>query len=156
MQVADFKTYSISVLKKHGARMTKARLAVIECLEQAQEPLTAREILDHVERNRSAANIDPVTAYRILERFEEYGLVHQIAPSGRYLPCTHLRCAQNYHVLLHCSHCQKVQEEHIPTEVISSFFWYLKNTLAFKAERHVFQMDGVCRQCQMKSERAQK
>ena len=147
MQTIDFKSFSLSVLKKYGARMTKARKAVIECLEGAREPLSAREILDDVSKQHPTLKVDPVTIYRILERFEEYSLVHQVAPSGRYLPCTHLRCGQSYHVLLRCSQCQKVQEEHIPSQVISPFFWYLEQNLGFDADTHVFQLDGRCRHC---------
>lgn len=146
-QPHSFEEFSIGVLRQNGARLTKARLAVIRTLEQTDTPLSARDILENVREQEPDTKLDPVTAYRILDRFTSYGLVHQVAPSGHYLPCTHLRCQQQPHVLLHCCECGDVREEPIPTDLISSFFWYLRHELRFAAQKHVFQMDGLCRDC---------
>jgi Fe2+ or Zn2+ uptake regulation protein len=147
VQTKNFQSIATKVLKRAGARLTKPRLAVIECLEQNSAPLTTKEIIEAIQQDHQQVDIDPVTAYRILDRFCELGLVHQIAPSGRYLACTHLRCQEHYHVLLRCVTCHQVEERHVPQEVISPFFWYLSKNLQFQVQEHVFQLDGYCAGC---------
>jgi Fe2+ or Zn2+ uptake regulation protein len=148
-----FKQFAIKTLRERGSRVTKPRLAVIECFDRSDEPLNAKEVMSWLQRHPDAGglDIDNVTAYRILEKFHEFSLLHQIAPTGRYIACTHFKCLETHHVLLHCQKCQQVNEEHVPSELLASFFWYLENTLNFYPKKHVFQLDGLCQKCRNKS-----
>lgn len=146
-QNISFKQIALLTLKKAGSRITKPRMAVIDCLDQSTEPLTAKEITESIQADSRQSELDPVTTYRILDRFTELGLVHQIAPSGRYLPCTHLRCQEKYHVLLRCLSCHKVDEQHVPGRILSPFFEFLENQLHFHSAQQVFQLDGYCMAC---------
>lgn len=144
----SFKFLALKTLKRSGARVTKARRAVIDCFEQRIEPMSAKDVISEVDKlagNKS--DVDPVTIYRILERFQALGLLHQIAPSGEYVACTHLRCQESRHVLLRCEVCGSVSEEHVPGDLLASFFWYLNESLNFDAKKHVFQVDGMCKSC---------
>ncbi|MFW7380918.1 MAG: Fur family transcriptional regulator [Oligoflexus sp.] len=143
----SFKQIAVKTLKNSGARITKPRMAVIDCLDQSHEPLTAKEITESIQSDANQVDMDPVTTYRILDRFRELGLIHQINPSGRYMTCTHLKCQEEYHVLLRCRNCQKVQEQHVPKHVMAPFFAYLSHQLQFHAGQDVFQLDGYCSSC---------
>jgi Fur family zinc uptake transcriptional regulator len=148
----SFKQLALNSLKKSGARLTKARKAVIECFDENLEPMAVKDVIAAVNRlaehkGGKSIEIDPVTIYRILERFQSLGLIHQISPSGQYVPCTHLRCQESHHVLLRCQNCGSVTEEHVPRELLASFFWYLSQNLKFDAKKHAFQLDGSCRDC---------
>lgn len=147
-QNISFRQFAVHALKNAGARITKPRMAVINCLDQSKEPLTAKEITESIQADSEQIDMDPVTTYRILDRFRELGLIHQINPSGRYLPCTHLKCHEEYHVLLRCIACQKVGEQHVPRPVMAPFIHYLENQLHFQPAQDVFQLDGYCQICQ--------
>lgn len=143
----SFKELAILALKSAGARITKPRMAVIDCLEQTTEPLTAKEITDSILSNRQQIDMDPVTTYRILDRLRELGVVHQVARTGRYLPCTHVRCEEEYHLLLRCLDCHRVDEQHVPQKLLRPFFEYLQSTLQFQSEQDILQLDGHCESC---------
>jgi Fe2+ or Zn2+ uptake regulation protein len=145
-----FQEYAVKTLRKAGARLTKPRLAVIECFERSDEPMNAKEVILWLTEHAESVEIDTVTTYRILEKFHEVGLLHQVAPSGKYIACTHFKCQETHHVLLRCQACQQVSEEHVPSELLASFFWFLEHKLNFVPKKHVFQLDGVCQGCRKK------
>ena len=137
----------MKTLRDSGNKVTRQRRILLECLNQATEPLSARDIMRHTESDDHMESIDQVTVYRILETFRDIGLVHQVFPSGGYLLCDHLGCSHGVHVMLHCSMCHKHVEVEIPKEIFAPIEWYLKKQQKFNPEKHLFQMDGTCAQC---------
>lgn len=147
-----FKDLCLKTLKESGARLTKPRQALIECLAVAKEPLSPKEILRRTESMLEASeSIDTVTVYRILDRFYELGLVHQVAPTGDYIACTHLACAASPHIMTFCTSCQTAKEIHVPEAVMAPMLWYLKSQNGFEAKEHLFQLDGLCALCRTKA-----
>ncbi|MEZ4754183.1 MAG: Fur family transcriptional regulator [Bdellovibrionota bacterium] len=135
------------VLKQHAARLTQPRLAVATCLNQSDKPLSPREVLEGISANKNLPEVDKVTVYRILEAFLDYGLVHQVGPSGEYVPCTHVSCAKGFHVLTRCTECGATNESHLPEELADSFKNFLEKSLKFSPTEHVMQIDGCCKKC---------
>lgn len=135
------------ILKQNGARLTQPRLAVASCLLDADKPLSPRELLERIATNKKLPEVDKVTIYRILEAFLEYGLVHQVGPSGEYVPCTHVSCPKGFHVLTHCLKCGTTNESHLPEKIATNLKSYLKDTVNFFATEHVVQIDGHCEKC---------
>lgn len=62
-----------------GARVTPARLAVLNLLEHAERALSHRE----VEEALTGAGFDRVTLYRVLDWLVENGLAHRVTDAER-------------------------------------------------------------------------
>ncbi len=145
---SSFKDLCLKTLKESGARLTKPRLALIDCLAAARVPLSPKEILQRTELSLDAQeSIDTVTVYRILDRFCELGLVHQVAPNGDYIACTHLACSASPHIMTFCTSCQTASEIHVPEAVLAPMLWFLKDKNGFEPKEHLFQLDGTCTRC---------
>ena len=142
----EFQELAFDAMKEANLRITKPRLAVIECLAQSEVPLSPKSIYDSVLKN-GGLKIDQVSVYRILEAFAQLNLIHQVFPSGDYLPCT-TRCEHNpNHIILNCTKCGKVTEIHLDWNYINKIFENVKNKFDFEPEKQMFQIDGKCTQC---------
>jgi len=139
---------SVDILRSSGARVTKTRLAVLRILSETKKPQNARELFELVSKSKNVGKIDQVTVYRILETFEEFGLIHRVFPSGGYLPCFHQHCGDSLHILIRCSSCENISELDVPEETISPMLWYLKGEHGFSPDSHLFQVNGTCSSCQ--------
>ncbi|MCX6129847.1 MAG: Fur family transcriptional regulator [Proteobacteria bacterium] len=147
----SFKNTCIKTLRESGARLTKPRLALIDCLAESRLPLSPKEIYQKTTQQLEDETIDAVTVYRILDRFAELGLVHKVAPDGDYIACTHLACEASPHIMTHCTLCHTASEIHVPEEVMAPVLWFLRNQNHFEPKKHLFQMDGICARCLLKS-----
>ncbi|APJ04015.1 Fur family transcriptional regulator [Silvanigrella aquatica] len=142
-----FKDAAFDALKAAHCRITRPRLAVIECLAQATVPLSPKNIYEYVLQNNDD-KIDQVSVYRILETFIQLNLIHQVFPSGDYLPCT-TSCEKNSnHIILNCIHCGKVTEIDIDGNDILKIYEYIKNKIYFLPAKNRIQIDGMCHSCQ--------
>ena len=149
-RASSFQEMCVKTLKESGARLTKPRLALIDCLANANSALSPKEIFQRTEAalaKDSSDSIDTVTVYRILDRFAELGLVHRVSPHGDYIACTHLACESSPHIMTRCIQCQSAAEMHIPEAVIAPLLWYMRTQKGFEPKEHLFQLDGLCQDC---------
>lgn len=150
-KVDSFQEMCVKTLKESGARLTKPRLALIDCLANAKVALSPKEIFQRTESLlEKSESIDTVTVYRILDRFAELGLVHRVSPNGDYIACTHLSCATSPHIMTRCIHCQAAAEMHIPEDIIAPLLWFMRTQKKFEPKEHLFQLDGVCEICRIR------
>jgi Fe2+ or Zn2+ uptake regulation protein len=150
MRAASFQDMCVKTLKESGARLTRPRIALIDCLANAESALSPKEIFQRTESllaREKAESIDTVTVYRILDRFAELGLVHRVAPHGDYIACSHLSCDSSPHIMTRCTSCQAAAEVHIPEDVIAPLLWYMRTQKRFEPKEHLFQLDGLCEAC---------
>jgi len=141
-----FKELAFEAMKENNLRITKSRLAVIQCLENAVVPLSPKSIYESLLQDYHI-KIDQVSVYRILEAFLHLKLIHQVFPSGDYLSC-HTRCEMNpNHIILNCIKCNKVTEVHLDVQTISNILASVKERFSFEPINHMFQIDGTCKQC---------
>ena len=146
----SFKEQALDLLKKAGSRITKPRLAVIDCFEASQEPMTAKDIVEIIEAREKSKDVDLVTTYRVLERLKELGLIHQIANSGRFVACASEDLdSTEIHVLLRCKICSKVDEQCLPAHFLGRFFDKLEESFGFVTEQEVFEIEGTCKLCRV-------
>ena len=144
----SFQEMCVKTLKESGARLTKPRLALIDCLANAKSALSPKEIFQRTELLlEKAESIDTVTVYRILDRFCELGLVHRVAPHGDYIACSHLACESAPHIMTRCIQCQAAAEMHIPEDIIAPLLWFMRTQKKFEPKEHLFQLDGLCELC---------
>ncbi|RZA12859.1 MAG: transcriptional repressor [Proteobacteria bacterium] len=149
-RAASFQEMCVKTLKESGARLTKPRLALIDCLSHATVAMSPKEIFQRTEAlltKDKSESIDTVTVYRILDRFAELGLVHRVAPNGDYIACTHLACATSPHIMTRCVQCQAAREMHIPEDIIAPLLWFMRTQKKFEPKEHLFQLDGICENC---------
>ena len=136
-------------MKADGARLTKTRKAVLDCLAHTNTPLTPHEIMEQINTNNSKATskIDLVSVYRILKYLSDLSLVHQVGAEGGYFPCAHTTCKKEVHAILNCSNCNDTQELHIPDTMSSEIISFLKKTKNFTTNNHGFEIKGTCKKC---------
>ena len=112
-------------IREKGLKATPSRLSVIKVLGSDNQAYA------HSELEVLFSDMDRVTLYRVLNDFEEVGLVHKIVdPSGvtRFALCKH-NCPDVLHVDEHvhfsCQKCQKVfclDQVHAPQIVMPEGF----------------------------------
>ena len=144
---AGYVTKCQATMRRAGAKITKSRLAVIECLSASTDALTPRQILGAIAEDSSTPDIDQVSVYRVLELLVRLGLVHQIHPSGGYVPCSHIDCPEEMHILSHCVGCDQTEEVDVPKEIFAPVQWFLSTRLNFTPKEHHLQIDGLCIHC---------
>lgn len=125
-----------------GLKPTKARLAVLNIIAEANSALSHPEIL---ERLSGQKEIDRVTIYRVLDWLTEHALIHKIAGAGdkrawkfqlsqpRFAsvmspqpPLGMLAHSDHHHAHLHCQVCGKVTcvhelEPHFSPNVLAQY-----------------------------------
>lgn len=125
-----------------GLKPTKARLAVLNIIAEANSALSHPEIL---ERLSDQKDFDRVTIYRVLDWLTEHHLIHKIAGSGdkrawkfqlsqpRFIEAStpkysngFLSNSGHHHAHLHCQHCGKVTcvhelEPHFSAQILAQY-----------------------------------
>jgi Fe2+ or Zn2+ uptake regulation protein len=144
----SFQKIANETLKSVNFKITKPRLAVISCLENAEKPLSPKNIFEQI-THKNVTKIDQVSVYRVLQSLTELGLVHQIYPSGDYVSC-HTSCEKNpSHVLLNCLKCNKTLEMQLDFNFIESIYEKIKIRAKFNPTGHMMQINGICNECQI-------
>jgi Fur family transcriptional regulator, ferric uptake regulator len=151
--IEAYRKRCIAALKDAGMRVTAPRIAVIDCIASSAVPLSAPaifELLKNSSQNVGSSVPDKVSVYRVLEALHDLQLAHKVLPSGEFIACLHLDCAQAYHVVTNCMQCEAVQERDLPLEVVADLIRFLAEQYSFRANSHLLQIDGVCRDCSSK------
>ncbi len=128
------------IITSNGYRLTAAREATFKLLVSPQ-PQSIREILVKAKRT----GVDRVSVYRNVELFEKLGVVHRIYIGWKYkLELSEEFVAHHHH--LSCLTCGKVidiaDEKHI-----NDFIGEVSKQFGFTPRRHMFEVDGYCRNC---------
>jgi Fur family ferric uptake transcriptional regulator len=146
----DFIGYCRERLKEAGNRVTQPRMAVVECLAQANTPLSPVQVFDKVSKTRKDLRVDKVTVYRVLETLHQLDLVHQVGPDGLFIACRHPGCNVSFHVMTSCQNCGQTTEHDVPEGVVAPLQWYLVERMKFLPREHFFQVNGCCASCAKK------
>lgn len=143
-----FLSTSLEALKTAGCRITRSRIAVIECIAKAEQPLSAPAIYEQLSGSGGGdVTLDKASVYRILDTLSQLNLVHRVTPEGTYLACNHRACKHSHHVLSRCTKCNEVKEVDVPSEVVAPLLFHMKHTLQFVPDSHLLHMDGICADC---------
>lgn len=148
-------------MKADGARITRTRKAVIECLAVTEHPLTPQAIVQLLSKNQidntknpgnapeveENNSIDLASVYRILKYMSSLGLVHQLGSDGGFFPCTHASCNSGVHLLTRCEQCENTKEIHMPKDITAGLIWYIENETDFLPESHILEISGTCNNC---------
>lgn len=128
-----------------GLQMTALRRDVVGIFAEADQPLGAYAIIQKLSaaQNRIVA---PPTVYRTLDFLVENGFVVKIESRQAYVACDHIGHGHDHHgILFSCTKCgraHEVESAEIERETVA-----LAARLGFRAERKVFEVAGLCREC---------
>jgi Fur family zinc uptake transcriptional regulator len=115
---------------------------VLSVLNSRDKPMTAYEILGQLQA--SEPDIAPPTVYRTLSALTDQGRAHRLESIKAFVPC---RCnhAESVPVLTICEDCGSV-EEHDGSRLVP-LLTALTDDSAFRADRHIVEIHGQCREC---------
>lgn len=122
-----------------GKRMTGAKRAVAEVLVRAEGHLSAEEITARVQGLRE---VGASTVYRVLEEFEELGLVVH-THLGAAAAVFHLVGVAHGHLV--CDNCGATIE--VPASTFDGLGRVLLRRYGFLLDRHHVALSGLCRHC---------
>ena len=115
---------------------------ILSVLRASDVPLTAYQVLEALQQ--AEPEIAPPTVYRALAALSDQGLVHRLESLKAFVPC---RCEHDdsLPVLAICDHCGSV-EERDGASLLPELDALIEPS-AFKAERHIVEIHGHCRNC---------
>lgn len=126
--------YFLNTIKKSGAKLTRARILVLENLHSAKKPITLKEL--HNKSNQ----IDFASVYRSVKLFLELGLVEEISFADKKIRYELVSNLHHHHII--CSDCGEIKE--LPICLVSE----IKKLTKYKITKHTFEFMGLCPACQ--------
>lgn len=124
-------------------RLTKGKIAVLECLFYANDALTAQDIFDHVSQSLAVESTDLVTVYRNLEALVKIGVVEQTEHSAKGKKFQLAGRAHTHSV--HCVVCGV--DVQMNTCMLESIEKKIAAQTGFRSLRHTVNFYGECPQC---------
>lgn len=143
----SFQQVCIRTLREDGARITNARVAVIEALAESSKPLTPKDLLQEVLARSPDTPVDLVSVYRTLDKLSGLALVHEMGSSGGFLPCRHSACGHDLHIILRCTRCSTTIEHDVNEPAVTPLVRFIQEDQKFKITGPAFQVDGICEDC---------
>ncbi len=132
-----------ALLKSHGLRKTAGRLAVLALFAKREKALSHSELQEGV-----TENVDRVTLYRILESFEQNGILHKVPDdqvSVKYALCDHDHevgeAHSDNHAHFKCRVCGDticLDDSEIPTMQVPE---------GYSVEGSLLLISGLCSKC---------
>ncbi len=134
-----------------GIKWTKQRKDVYNVLFHANEPLSAVQIYNHIDKTDASGNYAISTIYRILTAFEENGFVNKTNWMGDGTLVYELNKGGHTHYAV-CLNCHKrIPLETCPFERMHLPHSHEKDGLdasEFHVTGHKLEVYGYCKQCQ--------
>lgn len=132
----------LTQLQENGYRLTEARRAVIETVQNSTRALSPLEVFDMARKKYRALGL--VSVYRTLEKLEELHLIQRLhQPQG----CQAFISAFHGHEhLLLCRNCGKVA--FFEGDNLDAFFQSVAQKTGYQIQEHWLQLFGLCQACQ--------
>jgi len=136
---------ALDLLRQKGERVTAARKAVLQVLDDASGHLCAEDIATRVDE--AEPGVHRATVYRSLQSLAELGIVaHTHVPgSATIYHLRHSPGAPTGHAHLQCSTCQRFFD--IPTDWLAPLDRRLREELGFELEAQHAALLGTCADC---------
>ncbi len=126
-----------------GLKKTGIRLRLIDHFLKHKPAVSQPEL-----EKEYSQYADRVTLYRVLNAFEEKGLIHKIIDvhgTARYALCNENNCETGHHhdehIHFNCTRCQTVvclEDTHIPPVQLPT---------NYRAEKYNLNIEGICSDC---------
>jgi Fe2+ or Zn2+ uptake regulation protein len=138
----SFTEYAVKALRDGGYKVTKPRKQVLEAIEKAEGPMSPYDIGKMMEEERK--HLDQVTIYRVINLLCSLNLVHKVFSRGGYVRCDLLE-EEGCHRFLLCRGCGNLQE--FRDEALCNQENQIAQKMGFRAEHHVTESSGLCKDC---------
>lgn len=135
-----------AALRRHGYKLTRQRLSVIEAAMSSRDSLTPADL--HHKLRKDHPEIGLVTVYRTLGLLNELGLLCKIHTSGDCHSCT-IGAPERHHHLI-CSDCGKVTDFNCRS--MAELEKNLAKETGFIIKDHLLEFTGYCRDCKGRKE----
>lgn len=143
MKKADKSNLS-NILREAGFRATPGKIAILEALFKADQPLTIVEI-----SKKLKFDLDQTTLYRTVQSFVEAKLVRALNFNDRSVRYESLVGAHHHHHVI-CKKCNYVEDVDICGTGLEELA--LAKSKSFKAiESHTVELFGTCDNCLRKN-----
>lgn len=136
---------SLTWLRRHGERVTRARRAVIEALADSDQHRSADELVAAVEA--STPGVHRATVYRALATLGELGLVTHthIAGAATVYHLSDPSPVGHGHAHVQCTRCHRVFD--VSVEALGPLAEQLQRELGFSLEPEHAALLGTCADC---------
>ena len=130
------------VLQDHSHKLTHPRLKVFRVFQNGQ-PQTIAELITALD-----GTVNRVTVYRIIDLFEQLGVVKRIPIGWKYkLELGELFARHHHHITcLSCGNMVTIHEDKIAESLIR----HLGKGSGFIITAHQLELQGYCKDCQTK------
>jgi Fur family transcriptional regulator, zinc uptake regulator len=123
--------------------LTRNQSLVLEKLAQADQPMSAYNLLDELRSNGLKA---PLQVYRALDKLVEQGRVHRLESISAFVACQHPDCQSHAAtVFMICETCGRVTEQ--ANGAVAQALIGLAKAAAFKVEKTSVELRGHCDKC---------
>jgi Fur family ferric uptake transcriptional regulator len=130
-------------LKRSGLKNTRCRAAILNILEQSDQPVSADSLFRELGEKNITVSFS--TVYRTLEALENKNLVVKLAITGEDKAFYEYNRMGHRHYLI-CLGCKKILAiEHCPLKDYEEF---LKKETAYAISGHKLDIYGYCPACQ--------
>ena len=132
----------LTQLQENGCRITGARRAVVETVQNSMRALTPVEVFDMAREKYRALGL--VSVYRTLEKLEELHLIQRVhQPQG----CQAFISASHGHEhLLLCQNCGQVT--FFEGDDLDALIKRISEKTGYQIHEHWLQLFGLCQACQ--------
>lgn len=129
-----------ALLRRAGLRVTPQRVAVLETLAAGRHLATCQSVWKRAQRRTDGLGL--VTAYRILERMREAGLVEEVDIRG----VAHFGLSDHHHDHTICQRCGTI--EATDGCLLDSLAGTRLTRTGFLVQGHRLDLLGLCQSCQ--------
>lgn len=128
------------LLAAQGVRQTPKLKACVRLLDQAANPITAKEL--HQSLINSGVDMDLVTVYRILEKLTAKNLIKEVDLRDGAL---RYEIVHEHHHHLVCQQCGRIEAFY--GEWLKKAESQIKKHHQFEVKEHILEFFGLCRSC---------
>ncbi len=141
----EFIDVFTSALRTQGHKITKNRTAILEFLSHQDTPISADEILRHVQEEHQAVN--KTTVYREIFFLLDKGFIHEVEfGDGKKRYEIAINRPHHHHII--CVNCRAIQD--IPLdEEFENQEKKIEMTTGYKLSSHMLEFFGLCSSCQL-------
>lgn len=139
-ELFTFRNMSETLLRQHGLKVTKQRLALLSALRRSRKP----QPVEHLQA--AVVHISLTALYRMLDDFLRVGLAQRVDLGHGH---THYEFndARRHHHHLVCQDCGDVQDIAAPEG--DRAIQRVAQRHRFSVRSHSFELFGLCRSCQL-------
>lgn len=132
-----------SALRTQGHKITKNRTAILQFLSSENKPISAEEILSHIQSEHHEVN--KTTIYRELFFLLEHNFIHEVEfGDGKKRYELAINRPHHHHII--CINCKRVEDIPLDHE-FDNQEKLIEKTTGYRLTSHMLEFFGLCNTC---------